>query len=486
MTYHRAISKFPMVMRRRLIFAAFHAAGIFLALGTICLIPAGCATYQAKPIKPAVFPSQFHARTLAATGLKNFIARQPIQPQPGFPRVQTLSTLVAAGWYYSPALRVQLATLAVDRANMITASQSPNPTVALSPTYAAKAGPGISPWILGFNFDIPIETAGRREDRMAQAAALMRAGRYDLGQIAWNVRQDVRQALINYVFAQQRVQLLRQQAQNTALIESLIRSRFQAGDISRPVYTAAEIQAHQAALALVAAQGQLRQRRIELAGAMSIPVRALAGVRLSDALLMKTPPEHTLNMKRLSRAALLNRMDIQSLLAQYQAAEAELKLQIARQYPDIHLGPGYNFNQGANDFTLGFTLALPIFNQNQGAIAAANAQRRVIAAELQQKQTVVITQISATLSQYRSALRQLRTADAIEVQARMQLRATRSAFKAGAQSRLAFAEAQLVLNTFAQAALQARLSAVGTLGNLEDVLEKPLGNTPAEPKGTKP
>lgn len=457
-----------------------------MALGALCLVPAGCATYQAKPLKPAAFQTQFQDRSLTAAGLKKFIARQPIKPQPGFPRVQTLSTLVAAGWYYSPALRVQLAQLAVDRANMITASQSPNPTVALSPSYLTKLSPGISPWILGFNFDIPIETAGRREDRMAQAAALTRAGRYDLGQIAWNVRQGIRQALINYVFAQQQSQLLRRQAQNTALIQSLIRSRFQAGDISRPVFTAAEIQAHQAALALVSAQGRVRQARIELAGAMSLPARALAGVRFSYASLRKAPPVRALDMKQLSRAALINRMDIQSLLAQYRAAEAALKLQIARQYPDIHLGPGYSFNQGANEFTLGFSAALPIFNQNQGAIAAADAQRRVIAAELQQKQTMVITQIRSALSQYRSALRQWHTADAIEIQARTQLRAARRAFKAGAQSRLALSEAQLELNTFAQSALQARLSTVRTLGNLEDVLEKPLGNTLAMPKGTKP
>ncbi|MGC8541567.1 MAG: TolC family protein [Phycisphaerae bacterium] len=452
----------------------------------ICLVPAGCATYQAKPLKPAVFQSQFQARTLAATGLKNFIARQPIKPQPGFPRVQTLSTLVATAWYYSPALRMQLAQLAVDRANMITASQSPNPTVALSPTYAAKAGPGISPWILGFNFNIPIETAGRRSDRMAQAKALTQAGKYDLGQMAWNIRQGVRKALIQYIFAQKRVRVLRRQAQTTATILSLIQSRFHAGDISRPVYTAAEIQARQATLALVAAQGQVRQRRIELAGAMSIPERALVGVRLSYAPLMKTPRVHSLNMKRLSRAALMNRMDIQSLLAQYRAAEAALKLQIARQYPNIQLGPGYSFNQGANEFTLGFTMALPIFNQNQGAIAAANAQRLIIAAELQQKQTSVITQIRSALSQYRSALRQWHTAYAIEMQARTQLLSTRSAFKAGAQSRLAVSEAQLALNTFALATLQARISAVLALGNLEAILEKPLGNTPAMPKGTKP
>ena len=454
--------------------------------GAFLLLMSGCTTYHAKPLTPAAFQAKFQGRSLLSRGLKKFIAHQPLKVQPGFPQVQNLSTLVAAAWYYSPALRVQLAQLGVDAANMITASQSPNPTVALSPNYMAKVAPGINPWILGFNFNIPIETAGRREDRMMQAAALAQAGRFDLGQIAWYVRQSVRESLINYVLAQKRVRLLRQNAATTALIQSLIQSRFQAGAISRPVYTAAVIQAHKAVLTLVAAQGVVRQRRIQLADAISLPVRALARVRLSYGHLLKVPPVRTLDMKQLRRAALLNRMDIQSLLAQYQSAEAELQLQIARQYPNIQLGPGYSFNQGANEFTLGFTMALPIFNQNQGAIAAANAQRLVIAAELERKQTLVIGQIRAALSQYRSALQQWRTAWAIEHQASTQLQATRRAFKAGAQSHLALAEAELTLNTFAQAALQSRFSAVRALGNLENVLEKPLGNTPAAPKGETP
>ena len=460
--------------------------GEFLTVGLMCLLSAGCASYQARPLTPAAFQSQFSARRLTNPKLEKFITRQPIRLRPDFPRVQNVTTLVLAAWYYSPALRMELAQLAVDRANIITASQSPNPTVALSPTYAAKAGPGVSPWILGFNFNIPIETAGRRADRIAQALALARAGRYDLGQIAWNIRQSVRKALVEYIFAQKQVRLLRQQAQNTALIQRLTESRFRIGDVSRPVYTAAEIQAHQATLTLVAARGRARQLRIKLAGAMSLPNRALAHVRFSLRHIMKTPPVHALNMKRLSRTALLNRMDIQSLLAQYQAAEAALKLQIARQYPNIQLGPGYSFNQGANDFTLGFTMALPIFNQNQGAIAAANAHRLFIAAELQSKQTAIITEIRTALSQYRSALRQLRAAESIANQARAQLRATRRAFMAGADSRLALAEAQLQRNTFAESALQARLLAVLALGNLEAVLERPLQTAPVMPKGKKP
>ncbi len=446
----------------------------------------GCISYHAKPLHPAAFVRNFSRRTLSSTQLLAYVKNEKIKIPKQFPHRWNAASLVCAGWYYSPALRVQRAQLAVDRANMVTAAESPNPSVALSPTYAAKAGAGISPWILGFNFDIPIETAGRREDRMVQAKALTLAGRYDLGQIAWNVRKRIRLAIIDYLFARKQVGILRQQARLTQLIQSLIKSRFKAGDISRPVYTASEIQARQAALALVAAEGLLRQRRIQLAGSMSLPSGSLAGVRLSISSLLKLQPMGAAVMKRLTRAALLNRMDIQSLLAQYRAAAAALKLQIARQYPNIHLGPGYSFNQGANEFTLGFSMILPIFNQNQGAIAAAQARRRIIAAELNEKQTMVITHIRTALSQYQSALRQWRAARTTERQSRGQVRAARRVYQAGAQSHLALAEAIFVRNTFAQTALQARFGAIAAQENLQDILETPLPRTPANPKGTHP
>ena len=418
--------------------------------------------------------------------MRQFIARQPIHVPRGFPHRQSLATLAATGWYYSAALRVPAAQIAVAKANLITAAQSPNPTVGLSPTYAAKAGPGVSPWILGFNFDIPIETAGRREDRMAQAAALIHADRFNLGQAAWNVRQTVRRALVAYLYSRRQAALLARQAQATHLIRTLLQSRFKAGDISRPVYTQAQIQARQAALTLLAVRGQTRRRLMQLAAALSLPAPALVHVQLVFPQLRQLPPVRALNLPALTRSALLNRMDIQSLLARYRAAEAALKLQIARQYPDIHLGPGYKFDQGANEFTLGLTMALPIFNQNQGAIAAAAARRRVIASQLLQRQTWVITSIHTALVTYRADLRQWRAARAIVLRQRRQWKATRQAFRAGARSRLALAEARFALSTYQQAALQARQAASVALGHLENLLEKPLGPAPSQPKGFLP
>jgi outer membrane protein TolC len=62
-------------------------------------------------------------------------------------------------------------------------------------------------------------------------------------------------------------------------------------------------------------------------------------------------------------------------LAEYNASQSALQLEIAKQYPDIHLNPGYEFDQGDNKWSPGLTVTLPILNQNKGPIAEAEAKR---------------------------------------------------------------------------------------------------------------
>ena len=72
-----------------------------------------------------------------------------------------------------------------------------------------------------------------------------------------------------------------------------------------------------------------------------------------------------------------------SALAEYAASESALQVQIARQYPDIHLRPGYELDQNKNKWQLGVSMDLPILNQNQGPIAEAKAKREEIGGEVQ-------------------------------------------------------------------------------------------------------
>ncbi|HIE69903.1 MAG TPA: hypothetical protein EYP98_06875 [Planctomycetes bacterium] len=67
---------------------------------------------------------------------------------------------------------------------------------------------------------------------------------------------------------------------------------------------------------------------------------------------------------------------------EYAAAEANLLLQVRKQWPDLQLAPGWQEEEGQPRASLGFNLNLPIFTGNDPAIAKANADRELAAAGL--------------------------------------------------------------------------------------------------------
>ena len=99
-------------------------------------------------------------------------------------------------------------------------------------------------------------------------------------------------------------------------------------------------------------------------------------------------------------AAVENRLDVQRALAQYEAAQSRLQLEVARQYPDIDLGPGYAYEEGVHLISLRMGTVLPLRNRNEGPIAEAEAQRKAAGAQLLATQSAVIAQSDKALAQY--------------------------------------------------------------------------------------
>lgn len=63
--------------------------------------------------------------------------------------------------------------------------------------------------------------------------------------------------------------------------------------------------------------------------------------------------------------------------AEYEAAEKTLELEVRKQYPDLHIGPGYGREDGQDQVLLGLSIPIPILNANRQRIAEARAQREL-------------------------------------------------------------------------------------------------------------
>ena len=178
------------------------------------------------------------------------------------------------------------------------------------------------------------------------------------------------------------------------------------------------------------------------------------------------------------RAALQSRPDILAALAEYEATQAALQLEIAKQYPDVHLQPGYQFDQGDNKWSLGLTVELPVLSQNQGPIAEATARRQEAAARFNALQAKVLAEIDRAVAVFWLSETNAAALRALAGEQAKRSEAVAAQLKAGAADQLDLLNAQLESAAAELVQLEGQIKLQQALVALEDAVQRPL-NLPA-------
>ena len=440
---------------------------------SLAVVLAGCIHYQAKPISPPDSLATFEARTLDDPGLRQFLqANNSVLPSAAAPWDLQPLTLVA--FYFNPDLDVARAELNAAEATTVTAGARENPAVALSAGYNTTTPLDLlSPWILGFNLDIPLTTAGKRGHRITQATSMAEAARFNLAAVAWQVRSRVRTSLVELHAATMADELLSEKETIQGESATLLERQLEAGAVSSVEVTQAHLALAAARIARRDATARTIAARARLAGALGIPAAALEGVPLSfDGI---TGVARELPTQEARRQAVLNRADLLGALAEYAASQAALQLEIAKQYPDIHLGPGYELDQSQDKWYLALSLPIPIMNSNRGPIGEAEARRTASAARFVAVQAHAVGQVDQAIAAYDSARDAAITAERMAGDLEKQERTARARFAAGEISRLELDGARLERVSASLGRLDATVKAQAALGQLEDAMQSPLG-----------
>jgi cobalt-zinc-cadmium efflux system outer membrane protein len=431
----------------------------------------GCAMqrYQPAPINAGLSASDLESRNLADPALEAYIEKtlgHSVVPWP--PETWDLKSLSLAAIYFNPSLDAARAHVEEAQAAIITAGARPNPSLSLAPGVP-------SPYLLDLDFDVPIETAGKRAHRIQFARNLDLAAEYDLANTAWKVRSNVRAALLNYLLASRNLSLLRAEEDIRTENVTLLAQRFSVGEIPRPEVDLARISLSQIHLAISAVEGQVGQAKAALAAAIGIPASALQGFKFSWPNMDTLPTTASLSAPEIQRDAVLNRLDVRRSLAQYAAAEADLQLEIAKQYPDFHIGPGYTYEEGYSFFRLALSTTLPILNRNQGPIAEAEARRNGAGTAFLQTQAQVIADSESALALYSAALKEFTEADqSLRKLQDTQQQAMEMAVRAGEEDALTLNGVRIETSVAARARVDALGRAQKALGDLEDAVQRPL------------
>lgn len=363
---------------------------------------AGCANppIPAAPLSAENSAAKLVARSLQDDGLRRFLAdnlgREPSGPW-------DFETLAWVAFYFNPSLELARAQWATARATQQTVAERPNPTISLTPGFSTNAPSGTSPWFPAVNFDFLLPMSGKRARQVDIARADAEVARLAVISAAWQVRSELRLALLDVAAAARREPLLRQQAAVQRTLLTLAEQRLAAGAATARDVAAARSALFKLEAAATESHGLSAAARVRVAAALGLPAAALEGVELPVPVASAPLSAEALAAAR--RVSLQNRADVLAALAHYESAQAALELEAAKQLPDLHLGPGYQWDQGQNKWSLGLTFELPLFHRNEGPISESASRRAESAAQFTATQAQAIAAIdAATVAQANAAV----------------------------------------------------------------------------------
>jgi outer membrane protein TolC len=465
---------------------------VFLTLTTAL----ACRHFEPAPLAPEASAEALENRSLSDPGLRSLFEQVLSTPPATWPPEKwDLTALTLVGLYFQPSLDLARAQWQVAQAGVATAGARPNPTLSFLPQFVSNTDPGVgvSPWVVTSSLDWPIETAGKRGYRIERAEALASAAGLAVDEAAWQVRARVRAQLLDFVAARERAHRLTEQVVKEQEVVTLLEERVRLGAASLAELAPARLAALQSSADLAEVERQRAEAWVRLAEALGVTPRALEGIEidfsvdtdLAGGALAGLPPEEV------RHRGLHNRADLKAALAEYEATQSALQLEIARQYPDLRIGPGYEYDQGLNKWAVvGVSVELPVMNRNQGPIGEAEARRSEAAARFVALQAQAIAEMDRALANLGAAREALRRSESVLAAEHERVRTIAGALSAGAADRLALRTAEAEEVRAERITLDAKVRVQQATGDLEAAVQQPVesapkghGGAPAAPGG---
>ncbi len=450
-----------------------------ICLWVLFILVSGCAfePYRPKPLLLESEMAAYQERSLTNTHLQQYLQfNLGPDDKPWDSQLWDSKALSLVALYYHPDLDVARSAMESEKGGLITARQRPNPQAGVNIGYNYDIGElPLNPWIITPSVDFLIETAGKRRKRINQAKYQVEVARLNIGETVWQVKTGLRAQLISYLLAEDEYRLLTEEvAVRTEYTDSL-QTLFDFGEIAITDMELARITLNDARLRMLATEGLVAENRILLATSLGLSPEGLGQARFEYQGLYTPPSLEMLPRQLLEREVLLNNLSLRRSMMEYLVAEATLQLEVARQYPDIQIGPSLRFfntqrrwqaNQGG--------IELPVFHHNQGPVAEAKANRERMAAQLLRLQASLISDYERALALYKANLKEYETAQEILTINQEREKEVEEILRIGDLTYLDLLSVRLEKTLARQGVVRALARLQASLGMLENLAQKPL------------
>ncbi|MFW5432654.1 MAG: TolC family protein [Methylophilaceae bacterium] len=447
----------------------------------LCLAILGCSTAQpAKPLDSSATTTKILSKDPNSAVFKHYLIKHGHIEQ-GLPFTYWgLDELTLAALFFHTKLDVAKKQLTLANLGIATAGIKSKPSINADMAHSNQRNDDIKPWSYGLSVDIPIETASKREIRIEKAQKSAEAARMDVAEVAWQLRDQIAVDLIAYHQNKAETKLLEEALAIQAHIAKMLEKRVDAGITSKTELSHASLLALKTEHALNKKHAQFNLIKVKLAADVGLSPEKFESIRIKPLALVETLAHQAealnkpLASKALQTEALLNRIDIRRSIANYAAAEAEIKLQVAKQTPDITLSPGILFDFGDSVWSLGFSSLLNSLNKNTALIEEAKQLREIQGAQFEHLQAETIAQLNQAHVRYDSAKQTSQQAEVQHTQQLKQMQKMEKQFNAGLIGKVDLKKFTLNTIVAKQQVLASKFELLKVANQIENVMQKPI------------
>jgi len=329
----------------------------------------GCKTYTPQPLDGEAHRAEWAARSPDAESVREYATRIGVTPPSPTADGLRLVDAELVALTFNPELRSARARAAVALANSENAGLWDDPSLSFD---VMRITENIDdPWVIGGMVGFTIPLSGRLPVERALASAEHELELRRVAEAEWSTVAQFRSTWAEWSATRLRAELVRDLLARVESILGVVDRLEAAQSINRLEGRLFRMEQASRRSELLLLDSQAEQLELELKSMMGLmpdaaitllpQVASELSVATDDPIIMLEQRNPTLATQR----------------AAYEVAEHNLHLAIRRQYPDLQIGPAYEWDEGQNKVGLGGGLVLPLLNANRQGITVAEAERDV-------------------------------------------------------------------------------------------------------------
>ena len=290
----------------------------------------------------------------------------------------------------------------------------------------------------------PFELGGKRGKRRAVADLELQQVRAEIAAIERNIAVEIRRDYTKAIAAARQLDVVERLLAADLELVRVTEARLNEGDVAPLDLNLVKVESDRLKIQRIEARNELETALLR--------IRTLIGADVTEPLRLAPqsdrPPRLNLGLIELTEKALSDRSDLQAARIGERIGTARLSLAQAEAAPDIT--PSVRFSRSKaftdlpasagggiannldNELTFGVSIDLPIFNRNQGGIAAATGEQVQAVRTREFLEATIRRDVAVAYGQYRAAAEKLVLyTTQILPRAEANLQTVRAAYNAG-------------------------------------------------------